>query len=143
MSRKDQSFDVPEPTIPQSSKKELPWFVCAAITTGLIAFCYEYSESLEDKSTSTSKGAQRVSNKITWIILVSSELWHGAQKIPTIMKILQKLLKITMKLKRINSQSFCINSFHAQRQSFQFCRISNRNTNVHKNLDNSCSCDKI
>jgi len=62
MSRKDQNFDVPEPTIPQSSKKELPWFVCAAITTGLIAFCYEYSESLEDKSTSTSKGAQRVSH---------------------------------------------------------------------------------
>ena len=62
MSRKDQSFDVPEPTIPQSSKKELPWFVCAAITTGLIAFCYEYSESLEDKSTSTSKETQRVSH---------------------------------------------------------------------------------
>ena len=62
MNRKDQNFDVPEPTTPQSSKKELPWFVCAAITTGLIAFCYEYSESLEDNSTSTSKGAQRVSH---------------------------------------------------------------------------------
>ena len=62
MSRRDQNWDVPESTIPQSSKKELPWFVCAAITTGLIAFCYEYSESLEDTSTSTSKGAQRVSH---------------------------------------------------------------------------------
>lgn len=62
MSRRDQNCDVPESTIPQSSKKELPWFVCAAITTGLIAFCYEYSESLEDKSTSTSHGAQRVSH---------------------------------------------------------------------------------
>lgn len=62
MSRKDQSSDVPEPSIPQSSKKELPWFVCAAITTGLIAFCYEYSESLEDKSTSTSKGAHKGSH---------------------------------------------------------------------------------
>ena len=62
MSQKNQNSEVPEPMTPRSSRKELPWFVCAAITTGLVAFCYEYSESLEDSSTLTSKGAQRTSH---------------------------------------------------------------------------------
>ena len=59
MDQKFQSSDVPESTIPRSSKKELPWFVCAAITTCLVVICYEYSESLEDSPTNTSKGAKR------------------------------------------------------------------------------------
>ena len=59
MDQKFQSSDVPESTIPRSSKKELPWFVCAAITTCLVVICYEYSESLEGSPTNTSKGAKR------------------------------------------------------------------------------------
>ena len=59
MDQKFQSSDVPESTIPRASKKELPWFVCAAITTCLVVICYEYSESLEDNPTNTSKGATK------------------------------------------------------------------------------------
>ena len=42
----------PEQRIPYSSKKELPWFVCAAITTCLVMICYAYSEA---QNTSKSK----------------------------------------------------------------------------------------
>ena len=59
MDQKFQSCDVPESTIPRASKKELPWFVCAAITTCLVVICYEYSESLEDTPTDRSKGATK------------------------------------------------------------------------------------
>ena len=59
MDQKFQSCDVPESTIPRASKKELPWFVCAAITTCLVVICYEYSESLEDSPRNTSKGATK------------------------------------------------------------------------------------
>ena len=59
MDQKFQSSDVPESTLPRASKKELPWFVCAAITTCLIVICYEYSESLEDDPKNTSKGSKK------------------------------------------------------------------------------------
>ena len=32
-------------------QKQLPWFVCAAITTCLVMICYEYSESQNDSTT--------------------------------------------------------------------------------------------
>ena len=33
------------------SQKQLPWFVCAAITTCLVMICYEYSEAQNDSTT--------------------------------------------------------------------------------------------
>ena len=36
-----------------ASQKQLPWFVCAAITTCLVMICYEYSEAQNDSSTDT------------------------------------------------------------------------------------------
>ena len=33
------------------SQKQLPWFVCAAITTCLVMICYEYSEAQSDSTT--------------------------------------------------------------------------------------------
>ena len=39
------------------SQKQLPWFVCAAITTCLVMICYEYSEAQNDSTTdNTSEG---------------------------------------------------------------------------------------
>ena len=40
-----------DPNISGGTRKELPWFVCASITTCLVVFCYEYSESLEPSQT--------------------------------------------------------------------------------------------
>ena len=33
------------------TQKQLPWFVCAAITTCLVMICYEYSEAQSDYTT--------------------------------------------------------------------------------------------
>ena len=44
---KNTDFVASEPNISSGTRKELPWFVCASITTCLVVFCYEYSESLE------------------------------------------------------------------------------------------------
>ena len=60
MNQKHQNCEVPDSSTQRASKKELPWFVCAAITTCLVVICYEYSESLEDNSSSTNKAARKV-----------------------------------------------------------------------------------
>ena len=63
MNQKHQNCEVPDSSTQRASKKELPWFVCAAITTCLVVICYEYSESLEDNSSSTNKAAGNVPHR--------------------------------------------------------------------------------
>ena len=41
------------------SQKQLPWFVCAAITTCLVMICYEYSEAQNDSTTDHSPERNR------------------------------------------------------------------------------------
>ena len=48
------------------TQKQLPWFVCAAITTCLVMICYEYSEAQNDSTTdhSPERNPDHSTNKI-------------------------------------------------------------------------------